>query len=134
MRRSWLVVLAAMLPVCPGVAATEPGVQPVPTVSAVWVEQELNFKNKQQIEEYGIDNFIDKCKEFATKYIGVMGNQFKSLGVWMDFENPYITYKDQYIEASWSTLAAAWKKNSLPRRAPSRGGLAARKPGDVAVF
>ena len=79
----------------------------------VKVEQELKIKNKQEIEEYGIDKFIDRCKEFATKYIGVMGNQFQSLGVWMDFENPYITFKDTYIEASWGTLEAAWKKNLM---------------------
>ena len=79
----------------------------------VKVEQELKFSNKQDIEEYGIDRFIEKCKEFATRYIGVMGGQFRSLGVWMDFENPYITYKDSYIEASWGTLEAAWKKNLM---------------------
>jgi isoleucyl-tRNA synthetase len=79
----------------------------------VKVEQELKIKNKQEIEDFGIDKFIERCKEFATKYIGVMGNQFQSLGVWMDFENPYITYKDSYIEASWSTLEAAWKKNLM---------------------
>jgi len=79
----------------------------------VKVEQELKFKNKNDIEDYGIDKFIEKCKKFATKYIDVMGGQFKSLGVWMDFENPYITYKDPYIEASWGTLKAAWEKNLL---------------------
>lgn len=79
----------------------------------VKVEQELKIKNKNEIETYGIDKFIAKCKQFATKYIGVMGEQFQSLGVWMDFENPYITYKDAYIESSWSTLHSAWKQNLL---------------------
>ncbi len=79
----------------------------------VKVEQELKIKNKQEIEEYGIDKFIEKCKTFATKYIGVMGGQFRSLGVWMDFDNPYITYKDSYIESSWGTLHSAWKQNLL---------------------
>jgi len=79
----------------------------------VKVEQELKIKNKQEIEEYGIDKFIEKCKQFATKYIGVMGEQFRSLGVWMDFDNPYITYKDAYIDSSWSTLEAAWKKGLM---------------------
>ncbi len=79
----------------------------------VKVEQELKIGHKHEIEKYGIDKFTAKCKQFATKYIGVMGNQFLSLGVWMDFENPYITYKDSYIESSWLTLQEAYKKNLL---------------------
>ncbi|MBN2122119.1 isoleucine--tRNA ligase [Candidatus Micrarchaeota archaeon] len=73
----------------------------------VKVEKELGIKNKQEIETYGVGKFISKCKEFATKYVGVMGNQFRSLGVWMDWDNPYITYKDDYIEASWDVIAKA---------------------------
>lgn len=73
----------------------------------VKVEKELKIKNKQEIEKYGIEKFIDECKVFATKYIGVMGGQFRSFGVWMDWDNPYITYKDDYIESSWATIARA---------------------------
>jgi isoleucyl-tRNA synthetase len=79
----------------------------------VKVEQELEFKSKNDIEEYGIGKFINKCKTFATKYIGVMGNQFKKVGVWMDFENPYITFHDDYIESSWKTLKMAWDKGLM---------------------
>ncbi|MFH2101426.1 MAG: isoleucine--tRNA ligase, partial [Candidatus Micrarchaeota archaeon] len=79
----------------------------------VKVEQELKFKNKNDIEKYGIGKFIDKCKAFATKYIDVMGNQFQSVGVWLDFDNPYITYKDDYIESSWKTLKMAWDKGLM---------------------
>ncbi len=79
----------------------------------VKVEKELGIKNKQQIEEYGIGKFIGKCKKFATKYIGVMGNQFQSLGVWMDWDNPYLTYKDDYIECVWDTLAKAHEQGLL---------------------
>ncbi|MFH1784878.1 MAG: isoleucine--tRNA ligase [Candidatus Micrarchaeota archaeon] len=79
----------------------------------VKVEQELKFKHKSDIEKYGIGKFVDRCKEFATKYIGVMGNQFKSLGVWMDFDNPYITYTDSYIESSWRNLQLANERNLL---------------------
>lgn len=79
----------------------------------VKVEKEMNIKNKQEIEEKGIDKFIEACKEFATKYIKVMSNQFNSLGVWLDFENPYITYKDEYIEASWQTIKMAYEKDLL---------------------
>src|SRR3989338_5067090 len=79
----------------------------------VKVEQEIGIKNKNEIEKYGIGKFIEKCKGFATKYIGVMSGQFKSIGVWMDFENPYITYKDEYIDASWKTLKMAWEKGLM---------------------
>jgi isoleucyl-tRNA synthetase len=79
----------------------------------VKVEQELKFKAKGDIEKYGIDKFVEKCKVFATKYIGVMGDQFKSLGVWMDFDNPYITYYDPYIDSSWKTLSMAHEKELL---------------------
>ena len=79
----------------------------------VKVEKEMGIKNKQEIEEKGIEKFIEHCKEFATKYIGVMSGQFQSLGVWMDWENPYITYKDPYIESSWATIAKAQEKGLL---------------------
>ena len=79
----------------------------------VKVERELKIKNKREIEKYGIDKFIEECKQFATKYIGVMGDQFKSLGVWMDWDNPYITYKDSYIESSWETIAKAHSRELL---------------------
>lgn len=82
----------------------------------VKVEQELKLKSKKEIEEkIGVTEFIEKCKHFATQYIGVMSEQFKSLGVWMDFENPYITYKDDYIERSWATVKAAHEKELLSR-------------------
>jgi isoleucyl-tRNA synthetase len=73
----------------------------------VKVEQEIGIKNKNEIEKYGIGKFIDRCKEFATRYMGVMGGQFRSVGVWMDWDNPYITYKDEFINSSWKTLKMA---------------------------
>lgn len=79
----------------------------------VKVEQEIGIKNKNEIEKYGIGKFIQKCKDFATKYIEIMSNQFKSTGVWMDFDNPYITYKDEYINSSWKTLKMAWDKGLM---------------------
>ncbi|MFH1684880.1 MAG: isoleucine--tRNA ligase, partial [Candidatus Micrarchaeota archaeon] len=79
----------------------------------VKVEQQLKFKNKNDIEKYGIGKFVKKCKEFATKYVGIMGEQFQSLGVWMDFDTPYITYHDSYIDASWSTLKMAHEKDLM---------------------
>lgn len=79
----------------------------------VKVEKEMGIRNKREIEEKGIEKFIEHCKDFATKYIGVMGGQFQSLGVWMDWDNPYITYRDEYIESSWGTIAKAHEKGLL---------------------
>jgi len=79
----------------------------------VKVEQELKFNDKRQIEKYGVEKFVEKCKAFATQYIGVISGQFKRCGVWMDWEKPYITYKDSYIDASWGTVKAAHDKGLL---------------------
>jgi isoleucyl-tRNA synthetase len=78
------------------------------------VEQLLNIKNKQEIEEeYGIAKFIEKCKEFALKNKDAMTNQFKDLGVWMNWDEPYITIDPKYIESAWWTLKKADEKNLL---------------------
>ena len=79
----------------------------------VKVEQELKLKHKNEIEKLGVEKFIQRCKEFATKYIGIMNDQFLSLGVWMEFDKPYITYKDEYIEKSWQTLKRAWDRGLM---------------------
>jgi isoleucyl-tRNA synthetase len=79
----------------------------------VKVEQEIGIKNKNEIEKYGISKFVNKCKDFATKYIGIMGNQFQSVGVWMDFDDPYITYKNEFIDSSWKTLKMAWEQGLM---------------------
>ncbi len=79
----------------------------------VRVEQELKITNKNQIEQIGVAEFIQKCKSFATKYIDVISGQFMRCGVWLDFEKPYITYKDEYIESIWRTIKAASDKGLL---------------------
>ncbi|KQC04817.1 MAG: isoleucine--tRNA ligase [Methanoculleus sp. SDB] len=79
----------------------------------VRVEQELGFASKKDIEEYGIAAFIEKCKTFALTHKDIMSEQFKALGVWMDFDDPYETVKPEYIEAAWWTLAKADEKGLL---------------------
>ena len=80
----------------------------------VQMEKELGFKNKQEILEYGVDNFIKGCKEFALKNLKIMNDQFKRLGCYFwDWENTYITYKNSYIEGIWWTLKKAWEKGLL---------------------
>ncbi|MCX8197853.1 MAG: isoleucine--tRNA ligase [Candidatus Micrarchaeota archaeon] len=79
----------------------------------VKVEQELKISNKRQIEKLGVEKFVEKCKSFATQYIGIISSQFERCGVWMDFGSPYITYTDSYIDASWKTIEAAHQKGLL---------------------
>src|SRR3989338_6311 len=77
------------------------------------VEKELGTKTKQDIESFGVEAFVARCKEFATKYIGIMNEEFQNLGVWMDWDNPYITLSPDYIEAIWYALKEADKKDLL---------------------
>ncbi|MGL6298674.1 MAG: class I tRNA ligase family protein, partial [Methanobacteriaceae archaeon] len=78
------------------------------------VEQLLNITSKQQIEsEIGIANFIDKCKEFAMDNKDAMTEQFKQLGVWMDWKDAYVTLDPKYMESCWWTLKKAHEKDLL---------------------
>jgi|GEM_PF-153265 len=77
------------------------------------IEKELGFKSKKDIEKFGVAKFIQKCREFATKYIDVMGKQFENLGVWMDWKNPYLTLTNDYIEGAWYTFKKAFEKGFL---------------------
>jgi isoleucyl-tRNA synthetase len=81
----------------------------------VKVEQELGFKSKKDIEKFGIQPFIGKCREFAIKNKLLMDDQFTGLGVWLDFKNAYQTVTPEYIEAAWWTLARADEKGMLER-------------------
>ena len=77
------------------------------------VEKEIGSHGKQDIEKFGVKNFVERCKKFATQYIDVMNEEFKNLGVWMDWENPYLTLDDKYIEAIWHAFKEADKKGLL---------------------
>ncbi|MCX8166389.1 MAG: isoleucine--tRNA ligase [Candidatus Micrarchaeota archaeon] len=80
----------------------------------VKVEQKLELKNKKEIEEkIGVERFVDECKAYASQYMGIMSDQFKRLGVWMDWDNPYITYKNEYIESTWTALKEVWNKKLI---------------------
>lgn len=77
------------------------------------VEKKLGIKNKQEIEQYGIDRFVNDCKKFATEFIDTMNSEFDNLGVWMDWDNPYLTLENYYIEAIWWTFKRADEKGLL---------------------
>ncbi len=81
----------------------------------VQVEKELGFKQKQDIKNFGMENFINKCREFALKHKDNMTEQFKALGVWLDWENPYITITNDYINSAWWTLKRAHDQGLLTR-------------------
>ena len=91
----------------------QPGYDTHGTPIELQVEKELKFKSKKDIENYGIDRFIKKCREFATKYIDVMSGQFADLGVWMDWKRPYLTLDNNYIEGAWFTFKKAYEKGFL---------------------
>jgi len=77
------------------------------------VEKEIGSRGKQDIQKYGVEKFVNRCKQFATQYIGAMSSDFKNLGVWMDWDNPYLTLDDEYIESIWSAFKEADKKGLL---------------------
>ena len=79
----------------------------------VKVEGLLGFKSKKDIESFGVENFIEKCKSFALTQKQAMTEQFQRLGVWMQWDDPYMTLKDNYIEAAWWTLKQAHEKALL---------------------
>lgn len=77
------------------------------------VEKEIGIEGKDQIEEYGIEPFIKKCKESVWKYKGMWEQFSAKVGFWADMENPYVTYYDDYIESEWWALKEIWKKGLL---------------------
>ena len=81
----------------------------------VKVEQTLGFASKKDIETFGIEAFIGKCREFAVENKKLMDTQFESLGVWLDFPGAYQTITPGYVEAAWWTLARAQEKGMLER-------------------
>ncbi|PKG33710.1 isoleucine--tRNA ligase [Methanoregula sp.] len=81
----------------------------------VKVEQALGFVSKKDIEKFGIQPFIEKCREFAVENKKLMDDQFLALGVWLDFPGAYQTVKPEYIEAAWWTLARAQERGMLER-------------------
>ncbi len=77
------------------------------------VEKLLNLDGKEQIEEYGLDPFITKCKESVWKYKGMWEDFSGTVGFWADMENPYVTYDDNFIESEWWALKEIWNKGLL---------------------
>ena len=77
------------------------------------VEKLLGLNGKDQIEEYGLEPFIDKCKESVWKYKGMWEDFSGTVGFWADMDDPYVTYHDDYIESEWWALKTIWDKGLL---------------------
>ena len=77
------------------------------------VEKKLGLDGKEQIESYGMEPFINQCKESVWKYKGMWEDFSSKVGYWVDMDNPYITYDNNFIESEWWALNQIWKKKLL---------------------
>ena len=77
------------------------------------VEKQLGFDGKEQIEQYGLEPFIEKCKESVWKYKGMWEQFSDKVGFWADMNNPYITYDNNFIESEWWALKKIYDRGLL---------------------
>ena len=77
------------------------------------VEKKLGINGKDQIEAYGLEPFLQECKESVWKYKGMWEDFSGTVGFWADMENPYVTYHNEYIESEWWSLKQIWDKGLL---------------------
>lgn len=74
------------------------------------VEKELKISGKKDIEKYGVEKFIKKCKESVFTYVNMWKEMSEKVGFWVDMDNPYVTYHDDYIESVWWALKKIWDR------------------------
>ena len=77
------------------------------------IEKKLGISGKAQIEEYGIEKFIKDCKQSVFNYVSLWEDMTNQIGFWVDMENPYVTYHNDYIESVWWALKQMWNKGLL---------------------
>ncbi|MFW6421816.1 MAG: class I tRNA ligase family protein, partial [Candidatus Bipolaricaulota bacterium] len=77
------------------------------------VEKELGINSKAEIEQYGMEQFIEQCKESVWQYKGEWEQLIRRMGFWIDLEDPYVTYEDDYIESLWWELKRIWEDDLL---------------------
>ena len=77
------------------------------------VEKMLGLDGKEQIEEYGLEPFIEQCKESVWKYKGMWEDFSSTVGFWADMDDPYVTYHNDFIESEWWALKKIWDKGLL---------------------
>ncbi len=79
----------------------------------VQVEKTLGITNKKEIEDLGIEKFVNTCRDFSLGLLKKMNASFQDLGVWMDWDRPYMTIRNEYIEAAWWTFKRAHERGLL---------------------
>lgn len=77
------------------------------------IEKKLGISGKEQIEEYGVEKFVKECKDSVFQYVSTWEKMTDQVGYWVDMENPYVTYHNDYIESVWWALKELWKKGLL---------------------
>ena len=77
------------------------------------IEKKLGISGKEQIEQYGVEKFVKQCKESVFTYVKMWEEMTNKVGYWVDMENPYVTYHNDYIESVWWALKEMWKKGLL---------------------
>lgn len=77
------------------------------------IEKKLGISGKPQIEEYGVEKFVTECKESVFSYVSMWEKMTDQIGYWVDMENPYVTYHNNYIESVWWALKQMWDKELL---------------------
>jgi len=87
----------------------------------VKVEKQLDIDDKNEIEAYGVREFVDQCREFSLEFLDAMTEEFEELGVWLDWDNPYRTIDDSYMQGAWWAIERAEEQDLLYK--DNRGGL-----------
>ncbi len=77
------------------------------------IEKKLGINGKEAIEEFGVENFINECKKSVFTYTNMWKEMSEKIGFWVDMDNPYITYENNYIESEWWALKTMWENNLL---------------------
>jgi len=77
------------------------------------IEKKLGISGKEQIEAYGVEDFVKQCKESVFTYVKMWEEMTEKVGYWVDMENPYVTYHNDYIESVWWALKQMWEKGLL---------------------
>ena len=77
------------------------------------IEKKLGISGKEQIEDYGVEKFITECKDSVFSYVSLWEKMSEQIGYWVDMDDPYVTYHDNYIESEWWALKELWNKGLL---------------------
>ncbi len=77
------------------------------------IEKKLGISGKEQIEEYGVEKFVKQCKESVFQYVSIWEEMTNKVGFWLDMDDPYVTYHNEYIESVWWALKQMWEKGLL---------------------